>query len=367
MFRANDQIKALLCLNELQISLKRRHRLLELCDGDFSRLYAVADDNGFALSAEKIMGSRNLAELREMLANDAGTGLAKELDAKGIIPVAFNDEVYSEALKEICDFPLLLYCRGNVGLLKERAISVVGTRRPSRYGLNVCDRFVREFVRNGLTVVSGGARGIDAAAHRAALDEEGKTVVVLACGADVAYPAEHKGLFEKIADTGGLIISEYRPGTKPNGYQFPERNRIISGMAEALFIPEAALGSGSLITADLALEPGKDLFVTPCDINSEQGKGTNNLLKSMQGAMVLEPADVLEQMGIRSSDGNKTEGVQLDFDSQAVYDCLADGQAHIEEIIARTGIPVADLVPVLLDMELAGIIDRLSGNYYCLK
>ena len=108
MFRANDQIKALLCLNELQISLKRRHRLLELCDGDFSRLYAVAYDNGFALSAEKIMGSRNLAELREMLANDAGTGLAKELDAKGIIPVAFNDEAYSETLKEICDFPLSL-------------------------------------------------------------------------------------------------------------------------------------------------------------------------------------------------------------------------------------------------------------------
>lgn len=202
------------------------------------------------------------------------------------------DEEYPENLRQIYDPPITLFCIGDVSLLKKTSIGIVGTREPSSYGKIVAERFAEELCENDITIVSGMAKGIDACAHIGALKSNGKTIAVLGCGVDIIYPSENVKIYNDIAKKG-LIVSEYIIGTKPEAQNFPPRNRIISGLSSGVLVVEAKKKSGTMITTDFALEQGRELYVIPGNITSENSEGTNNLIK--QGAKVVtEINDILE-------------------------------------------------------------------------
>ena len=279
--------------------------------------------------------------------------------------ITFYDEEYPEQLREIYDFPLVLFAKGNTSLLNSDCIAVVGTRTPTRYGQKVADSFTRDFARAGLTIVSGFARGVDSIAHKACVVTESPTIAVFACGLDTCYPAEHKGLYDSILIAGGLIVTEYPLGTKPLQYHFPERNRIISGLSRGVFLPEATLKSGSLITARLSIEQGKELFIVPGNINSPESEGTNKLLQEMPHALVISTEDVLSRLGVRAV-SVETEVVELNICETLVVEALHDRELHFEELLELTSLSAGELSTMLMNLEINGIIEHTGGNYYSL-
>ena len=210
------------------------------------------------------------------------------------------------------------------------------------------------------------ARGADTVAHTECLLNEGKTVAVLGCGIDVVYPKENKDLYNEIAKNG-LIISEFPLGTEPYSYNFPQRNRIISALADGVLVTEAGEKSGTIITANLALDMGKELYAVPGSIFSEQSIGTNNLIKSYDNVfMVTNVNDILKQFNIKERDMVK-DAIQLDFLQQCVVDELSKGRLHIEEIITKTNMEIGSLFAVLQGLISARIIRQLPGNFYELQ
>lgn len=347
---------ALACVNEL--GLKKRTSLLD----------AVADANELVSKDAKplvfkILGDEQATEFFENLAKI--DEIIKTLQAKDVDFVTIIDDDYPDKLREIYDAPQVLFLKGNKELLRMDSIAVVGTRKPTRYGAKIADTFAREFAEAGLVVVSGFARGIDATAHKACVTVGQKTIAVFACGIDVCYPAEHRGLYDAILQNDGLLVSEYPLGAKPLQYHFPDRNRIISGLARAVFLPEAAKNSGSLITTRLAIEQGKEIFITPGNIFMDEAAGSNELLKEMPHAMVFSADDVLDSMRVNREVRVK-EAVELDFAESQIVDALHDSELHFEELLDITGLGVAELTNTLINMELNGIVVQTSGNYYIL-
>ncbi len=205
----------------------------------------------------------------------------------------FDDE-YPETLKNIYDPPITLFAKGNLDLLKKNSIAMVGCREPSEYGINVAKNMAKELSENGLVIVSGMARGIDTFSHIGAINGTGETISVLGSGIDIVYPKENINLYRKILEKG-LILSEYIVGTKPYAFNFPQRNRIISGISKGVLVVEAQMQSGTMITTDFALSQGKELYVIPGNIYSKTSKGTNELIK--QGAKVVtDVQDILEDL-----------------------------------------------------------------------
>lgn len=207
--------------------------------------------------------------------------------------ITIYDEYYPEKLKEIYDPPVMLYIKGKKEILKEKAVSIVGCRNSSKYGENISKKIAYNLSLNNINIVSGLAKGIDSFAHIGALEAKGKTIAVVGCGLDTVYPRENTNLFNNIIKQGGAVISEYVVGTKPLAYNFPRRNRIISGLSNSVIVVEAKEKSGTLITADFALEQGKEIYAVPGNIDNPNSYGTNELIK--QGAKVLTSIkDILE-------------------------------------------------------------------------
>lgn len=279
----------------------------------------------------------------------------------GVITILDGD--YPQRLRDIYDPPFTLYYQGDKSLLNsEDLIAVVGTRRVSSYGKNIMENFMPEFIKAGLIAVSGLARGVDSLSHKACLNAGAKTVAVVANGLDICYPPENYAIQEQIAQTG-LLISEYPLGSKPAQYHFPERNRIISALAEAVFIPEAGEKSGSLITADCAIEQGRELFVVPGSIFSPMSSGCNKKIKELQATIALSPDDVLSALG-RKSGGRERQAIQLDMDSQAIVNLLQNGAKHFDEILDAAAINIGQLSGILTQLEILGVIRKTQGNYY---
>ncbi|MBR4800154.1 MAG: DNA-processing protein DprA [Clostridia bacterium] len=347
---------ALACVKEL--CLKKKTSLLECVDDVNELVSAAARETVF-----KLLGDEAATEFFENLAKI--DDIQKELDAHEIEYVTYLDDDYPEKLFEIYDRPQVLFLKGNKRALKEDAIAVVGTRKPTRYGVKIADAFAREFAQAGLVVVSGFARGIDATAHKACVSNGLKTIAVFACGLDVCYPAEHRGLLDGILQNDGLLVSEYPLGSKPLQYHFPERNRIISGLARAVFLPEAAKNSGSLITMRLAIEQGREIFVTPGNIFEDEAAGSNELLKEMPHALTFSPDDVLDALRVNREVREK-EAVELSIAETQIVDALHDNELHFEELLEITGLTVAELTNTLINLELNGIVEQTSGNYYIL-
>lgn len=268
---------------------------------------------------------------------------------------------YPPLLAAIHDPPKRLYLRGegSVEMLSRPAAAVVGTRSCSPYGAQVARRLGRELAAAGVTVISGLARGIDAEAHRGALEAGGPTVAVLGCGIDRDYPRVHSALARRIAEVG-LLVSEYEPGVEPAPWRFPARNRIIAGLAAATVIVEARAKSGALITADFALEDGRDVFAVPGEITSALSRGTNELLR-VGAAPLLGSGDVLEAVGLERAPARA--GARLSPQANRVRELLADRSASIDELIERSGLAVDAVAAALVELELAGEAVCAEGVY----
>ena len=239
---------------------------------------------------------------------------------------------------------------------------MIGTRAPTRYGRDVTEQFTRDISKAGFTIVSGLARGVDAIAHRTALEEGNPTIGVIGCGLDVVYPAENKQLYDDVGDRG-LILTEYFFGESALPYHFPERNRLISMLSQGVLVTEAGLKSGTMITVNYALDQGKDVFLVPGNVFSAASKGTNEMLHNPQCMIACSAEDVLAYYK-KDVEKKEEEPLQLTASEVIVYDALHDDDRHFEELIALTGLSMGELMATLTKLEILGVIKRLPGNYY---
>jgi DNA processing protein len=269
-------------------------------------------------------------------------------------------EAFPKLLAAIHDPPRELFLRGNgdLALLSEPAVAVVGARACSSYGRSVARSLGRELAAAGLVVTSGLARGVDGEAHRGALEAGGITVAVLGCGIDRDYPAAHAQLARRICE-GSLVVSEYEPGVEPAPWRFPARNRIIAGLCSATLVVEARERSGALITADFALEEGRDVLAVPGEITSSLSAGTNALLK-LGATPVTSADDVLELFGVQPA---KQALAGIGETAQAILDRLGEGPLTADEIVRVAGVDPAAAAAALVELELARRIVLEDGVY----
>lgn len=277
--------------------------------------------------------------------------------------VTLGDPDYPQALLESADPPLLLYALGRIDLLSATSVAIVGSRHPTPQGRENAASFARQLAGAGLTVVSGMALGIDGAAHAAALEMPASTVAVVGTGLDTVYPRRHHELARCMAENG-LIVSEYSLGTPPLAAQFPQRNRIIAGMTLGTLVVEATLQSGSLITARLAVEAGRDVFAIPGSIHAAQSRGCHALIK--QGAKLVESAqDVLDELRPEAAaSGSASAAEPAPAPESALLQAIGHDPIGLDELVNRTGWSAADLNVRLLDLELQGQVARLPGQRF---
>ena len=290
------------------------------------------------------------------------------IQQQGIELVPLSHEHYPELLKQISDPPPLLYVKGDLKLLNQPQLAMVGSRRTSRTGSDNAFRFAREFARCGFTVTSGLALGIDAESHRGALAAKGGTIAVLGTGIDVVYPAGNRELFQQVA-AAGAIISEFPLGAEPHRQRFPKRNRVISGMSLGVLVVEAALRSGSLITARCALEQDREVFAIPGSIHNPGSKGCHALIQ--QGAkLVATAADVMDEMqgwlppSIPAAAIEATASQQsIEPREQQLLDFLAYDPATIDLLQHRSQWPLSEIVGLLTVLEIKGLVENQGGCY----
>lgn len=280
----------------------------------------------------------------------------------GAMLITWNDPLYPANLRQIHDPPPFLFVRGKLEARDATAVAVVGSRQVSAYGLRVAREISEGLVRYGVTVVSGMARGTDAQAHWTALRAGGRTIAVLGSGIDVVYPSEHHALFQAIVRQGA-VVTELMMGTQPDAENFPNRNRIISGLALGTVVVEATEKSGSLITATLAAEQGREVFAVPGAIG-ERSRGPHRLIR--EGAKLTERAeDVLEEIAPQLIGRVAARGaVEIGPTEATIIDCMRHETVHVDDIITRSGLAPALVLQALLDLELKGVVQQLPGKYF---
>jgi len=296
----------------------------------------------------------------------------KAIEREHIDVLSLFDPAYPARLKMIADPPPLLYITGTLTEQDELAVAIVGARRATAAGRVLTEELSHDLAAAGMTVVSGLARGVDAAAHRGALAAQGRTIAVLGCGIDRTYPPEHDRLRRQIEERGA-VLSEVPVGAPPHSHHFPRRNRIISGLSLGVVVTEAAINSGSLITAKLAAEQGREVFAVPGFVKEETSRGTNALLKD--GAALIERAqDVIDavlpqldpalRLRLQPSRAKNERGGQLGKEERLVYDALSYEPLTTDEVIAATGLSVSAVMASLLSLELLQLVRQLPGQRY---
>jgi DNA processing protein len=288
----------------------------------------------------------------------------------GIAIVPFTNPNYPARLRTIADPPPFLYVKGNILTDDDKAVAIVGSRSASEYGRRVARDLARGLASLGFTVVSGMARGIDGAAHESALQAGGRTIAVLGSGVERAYPAEHELLYRRIA-AGGAVVSELPIGTRPMAFNFPARNRLISGISLGVVVVEATEKSGSLITATLAVEQGREVFAVPGEVGSSRSRGAHRLIR--QGAKLVESADdIIEEIApqLLERTGSATQRAPLVLPQNAsdaartIFALLQENTLQVDQVIERTGMSAAQVLETLLDLELQGLLRQLPGKIY---
>lgn len=286
------------------------------------------------------------------------------IEKKHVKVMTWEDVDYPRRLKEINQAPPVLFVSGSINVEDDWAVAVVGTRRVTPYGRQVAAEIARFLAQNGVTVVSGLARGVDAIAHQTALQTGGRTIAVLGNGVDVIYPPEHRKLAGEISAQGALV-SDYPIGTPPDGVNFPPRNRIISGLSLATVVVEAGETSGALITAEFAVEQGRDVFAVPGSILAPQSEGTNRLIE--QGARpLLKMTEILDALKLEQIPEkqltrklNPTSAVE-----QNLLNCLSQEPLHVDELCSLSGLPINEVSATLTMMELKGMVTQVGGMHY---
>lgn len=286
--------------------------------------------------------------------------------------ISIDDEYYPPLLRHIFDPPVLLWVKGNKEVLRSDGVAVVGTRRASKYGLRQAKEWSQKLTGAGLCVNSGLAYGVDAASHRAAIDSGGKTIAVLGSGIDVIYPAKNSGLASDIIEKSGVVMTEFEPGAAPDAVNFPERNRIVSGMSHGTLVVESGVKGGSMITARSALDQNREVFVIPHPLDSIGGQGCNYLIRTGQGKLVQSIQDILDEISVHTESGSqdvqntemKWESLDLDDSSKEICELLIDNELHIDQISEKIEKPTHALLPTLLDLEMKGVIKQKAGKYF---
>ena len=309
--------------------------------------------------AERVIQVRNSINLDEFLS---------KVTSQGIEILTWEDELYPPRLKEIDQPPPLLYVRGKLTTEDAWSVAIVGTRRVSNYGRQVAEELGSFLAVNGVTVVSGLARGVDAIAHQSAIKAGGRSLAVLGSGVDRIYPPEHTQLAGKIMASGALL-SDYPPGTPPEASNFPPRNRIISGLSMATIVVEAGETSGALITAQFAIDQGREVFAVPGNILAPQSKGTNRLIE--QGAHpMLSMHDLLDVLNLTQVNEQRQIRMVLPIDEieQKLMNVLTHEPLHLDEIRTQTGLPIERVSATLVMMEFKGMVKQVGGlNYVAVR
>ncbi len=317
-------------------------------------------------------------KIREILSNEEFNKMAlcledkfldlklNEYESQGIKCITYFSENYPYLLKEIKAPPICLYCKGNLSLLDSFCLGIVGTRRPTDYGVVVTKQYAKTFAKNDITIVSGLASGVDTIAHKTALEEGGNTIAVLAGGLNHVYPAVNHQLAKQITENN-LILSENNPNVVPQAFMFPIRNRIIAGLSCGVLITEAGEKSGALHTYNYAIENNRDVFVVPGRINSPMSKGTNMMIKEMQGVITLDPDDVLDNFHINKKNNEENLEIQLDISTQDVLSFIKTEKKTFQELIDLTGKTASELNSLLLELEMNGIVTKLPNNSYIMS
>jgi DNA processing protein len=318
-----------------------------------SQLHEIGFDNR---TIHSFIEARSKLDLDEYL---------KKVEGSHVRVLTWEDEEYPVALREIPAAPPVLFLRGQMEPVDQWSIAVVGTRRLSAYGRLMTRDLVSGLTRNGITIVSGLARGIDGIAHKTALEQGGRTIAVLGCGIDKVYPPEHRELAHEIVDGRGAILSDYALGTEPDSKHFPARNRLISGLSLGVLVIEAGEKSGALITAKFAIEQDRDVFAVPGNVNSPVSVGPNRLIQ--QGAkLVMRIEDILEELNLRMIAEKAAAHVILpDTPEEAsLLTSLSSQPLHIDELGRLTGLPSSIVSSTLTLMELKGMVQQVGGMNY---
>ncbi len=299
----------------------------------------------------------------------AGNELLNKLTTCAARMVSIWDESYPRQLKEIHDPPALLFFRGELPLRNEPCIAIVGTRTPSNYGMKQAHQIAAELAGAGAAIISGMARGIDTAAHDGALAGKGKTFAVFGCGIDIVYPSENQSLAERIAASGGLI-SEFLPGTQPDGGLFPRRNRIISGLCRAVLVIQGSVTSGAMITARCALEQNREVFALPGNVEDRRSRGPHQLLR--EGAILVESAaDLVRELEMNKSAGDpqatKLSLPALNPSEEGLIARLGADPVHIDQLVRELNRSVASILADLLGLEMKGWVAQMPGKLFALK
>lgn len=333
--------------------------------GEPSRIFGA---NPTDLAAVDGMTKERVRQITEFKGWHEAEVLLRAAEQKGvrIVPIAGPD--YPEALKSLDDAPPVLYMRGSCSPEDRFSIAVVGSRKYTDYGESVSHRLSTQLAASGFTIVSGLARGIDTVAHRAALGAGGRTLAVLGCGVDVCYPAENRGLMDRIAGAGA-VISEFPPGAEPLREHFPRRNRLISGLSLGVVVVEAADRSGALLTAASALEQNREVFAVPGNITSPSSVGTNRLIR--QGAKaVLDVDDIVGELAPMLKGFLKREAratTALNEGEEGICRTLSGEPRHIDGIAREARIPVTTALNLLLSLELKGVVRQAGGKRFYLS
>jgi DNA processing protein len=280
--------------------------------------------------------------------------------------ITYKDPDYPENLKTIYDPPPFLFVKGKLKKEDKKSLAIVGTRRASAYGKGVAEKLASELIQRGVTIVSGLARGIDSIGHISALREKGRTLAIFGSGLDVIYPREHTPLVQRII-RNGAILSDFFLGTKPLAENFPKRNRLISGLSLGVIVIEAPRRSGALLTAECALDQGREVFAVPGNIGSKKSEGTNALIKK-GAALVTSVDDILNELkGILTlpSDREKIKlEVDLSEEEKKIFSFLSSEPNHIDKIAKQGNFRIPHLLSVLLSLELKGLVKQLSGKMF---
>ena len=289
-------------------------------------------------------------------------GRAK-LEKMGVNIITIKDSKYPKLLKNIPDAPIILYKKGRLKIGTD-TIAIVGSRRATFEGMNLAEKIAHTLSSIGITVVSGLARGIDSSAHKGALKEKGKTIGILGCGIDICYPPENMRLFEKMGEEGA-ILTEYSLGEKPLAFHFPERNRIIAGLSKGILVIEASKRSGSLITARLALEYGREVMAIPGSIFNEDYKGANTLIK--EGAKLIDGIEDIITSCFPRLELKKEQNIDMDKDEDYIYSIIGFDKIHVDEVIEKSKMETKNVMAILTRLEMKEAISSAPGGFYIRK
>jgi len=369
-----NQVEALLALNLVHQLGAQRIRLLLQHTEHPAEIFTMSHAELEAVDGIGPTIARTILEFEDWQKVDRLLEKTRKTRAEII---NYYDERYPPLLREIYDPPILLWVKGDPDVLSVPGIAVVGTRRATSYGLNMAKQYSKKLVENGLAVVSGLAYGTDAAAHKATLEVGGKTIAVLGSGIDVIYPQKNAGLAAEIVENGGAVITELLPGTPPDAGNFPERNRIVSGLTLGTLVIESGLKGGSMITAQSALMQNREVFVIPHSLENTNGIGCNHLIKRAAGKLVQSVDDILEELPNYQKEmfPNEPEtkkelqwqSLDLDDDSKAICSQLEDKPMHIDELSEAMDKPPHQLLAKLLELEMMGCVRQTAGKNFELR